>query len=127
LLSLNEYQERAGTTAIYGEGIDHALHDVSLTEWEQYLRLSYCIMKLNGEAGECAEIVAKRLRDYSGQPILDDVTREVLAKELGDVLWYVANAAEELGYYLDNLAQLNLDKLARRKKENKLHGSGSDR
>jgi NTP pyrophosphatase (non-canonical NTP hydrolase) len=48
----------------------------------------------------------------------------LLAKELGDVLWYVSTLATELGLDLDEIAAGNLAKLAARKQSGKLHGSG---
>lgn len=104
---LNEYQQAAKTTAIYPkEG-----------------GMFYLTLKLNGEAGEVAEKVGKWLRDNP-----DDMPpRSEIAKELGDVLWYVANLADHLGYSLDDIAQINLNKLADRANRNKLKGSGDDR
>ena len=53
--------------------------------------------------------------------------REALKGELGDVLWYVASAARELGYDLADIAQANLDKLADRAARGTLQGSGDNR
>ena len=50
-----------------------------------------------------------------------------MLKELGDVLWYVANTATELGVSLQYVAELNVEKLRDRQKRGVLHGSGSDR
>jgi NTP pyrophosphatase (non-canonical NTP hydrolase) len=50
-----------------------------------------------------------------------------LELELGDVLWYVAQLASELGLDLDRVAQANLDKLASRAARNVIAGSGDDR
>ncbi len=47
--------------------------------------------------------------------------------ELGDLAWYLARAATELGSTLEEITQGNLDKLAARQSENKLHGEGSSR
>jgi NTP pyrophosphatase (non-canonical NTP hydrolase) len=53
--------------------------------------------------------------------------RELLIKEVGDVLWYLAAAARELGISLGEIAQGNIDKLAARKAAGKLGGSGDNR
>jgi NTP pyrophosphatase (non-canonical NTP hydrolase) len=128
-VNLNEYQDRARTTALYSDGIKDALIVVDRNEWESFLALNYCVSKLNGEAGEALELVAKALRDFdpSTDELIDDVRRYALISELGDCLWYIANAAHELGITLEDLAGNNLAKLRRRQVEGKLHGSGSDR
>jgi len=50
-----------------------------------------------------------------------------MAKELGDVLWYVSQLASELGLELDEIASANLDKLLSRQRRGVLSGSGDDR
>jgi NTP pyrophosphatase (non-canonical NTP hydrolase) len=50
-----------------------------------------------------------------------------LAKEVGDVLWYLARFADEIGYPLEVIAQENLDKLRSRSERGVLGGSGDDR
>lgn len=111
-LALNEYQIKAEKTAIYtGRGT--------------FEGLTYCTLKLNGEAGEVAEKVGKAWRD-DDQKITSE-RRQAILIELGDVLWYVANLASELGAPLELVAKLNLQKLADRKTRNKLHGEGDER
>lgn len=110
-MKLNDYQNDATTTAIYpGKGTTTGLLYVALGL---------------GEAGEVQGKVKKILRDDDGV-----LTREkglAIAKELGDLLWYVANAAEELGYDLEHIAQMNLDKLFDRQERGTLQGSGDNR
>lgn len=128
-LTLNEYQQRAAETAIYpGKGTA--------------LGLMYCALKLNGEAGEVAENVGKAIRDDGlcelavEQPYSYDVgnfrdlepeRRTKLKKELGDALWYIAMAAQELGFSLAEIAGDNLAKLADRQARGVLQGSGDNR
>lgn len=109
-LTFAEYAERAGATARYpgrGEG-----------------NLTYPTLGLTGEAGEVAEKVKKILRDQGGE--IGD-KRELLVKELGDVLWYVAALAHELGVSLDSVALGNLEKLESRRARGVLGGSGDER
>ena len=57
----------------------------------------------------------------------DEQFRETIAYELGDVLWYLSMVAYELEYDLNDVAKMNIEKLASRKKRNKIKGSGDDR
>ncbi|MBA3947185.1 MAG: nucleoside triphosphate pyrophosphohydrolase family protein [Herpetosiphonaceae bacterium] len=66
------------------------------------------VLGLNGEAGEVADILKKHL--HHSQPLDTDK----LCDELGDVLWYVAQASDALGICLADIMQMNLDKLQRR-------------
>ena len=52
---------------------------------------------------------------------------EVAVKEIGDVMWYCATLARDLGYELDDVAQMNVDKLRSRMQRNHLTGSGDNR
>ena len=87
--------------------------------------LIYCALKLSGEAGEFAEKLGKCIRDSGGR-ISPDLKRQLIL-ELGDILWYVTSAAEELGTNLEYVARENLDKLESRLQRNQLHGSGDNR
>jgi NTP pyrophosphatase (non-canonical NTP hydrolase) len=101
-MTFNEYQKTARSTAFYKD------------------KVVYPALGLCGESGEVAEKIKKWLRDGT----IDD--KEV-AKELGDVLWYIANLAEDLGYNLAEVAKMNMDKLRDRAKRNVLKGSGDNR
>lgn len=108
-MKLDMYQVKAQQTAVY------QVRD----------GLSYCALGLAGEAGEVADIVKKVLRDDGGH--LTKKAELALAKELGDVLWYVANLAGELGIPLSVIADINLTKLEDRQKRGVLGGSGDNR
>jgi len=108
-MTLNEYQEKAMATAIYGEGS----------------AVCYPILGLVGEAGEIANKYKKVLRDNEG--MISQETRLNLAKELGDVLWYCAALARDLGFDLNLIATMNVLKLAERHATGTIQGSGDDR
>ena len=87
--------------------------------------LIYPTLGLAGEAGEVAEKVKKLIRDRNG--LVDDSFKHDLALELGDVLWYVAQLATELGITLEDVGQLNLQKLNSRSQRGTLNGEGDHR
>ena len=85
----------------------------------------YPTLGLVGEAGEVAEKVKKVIRDGDGT--LTDPIRDAIAKELSDVCWYVAVLASELDYSLEEIMQMNLDKLRSRQERGVIKGSGDNR
>ena len=103
-MNLNDYQEKARATAIYSPA----------------MALIYPALGLSSESGEFAGKVKKWLRD-------DVLVKEQLVKELGDVLWYVANCASDLGVSLDTVAEINISKLSKRMEEGTIKGEGDDR
>lgn len=106
-MTLNEYQEAASKTASYeGRG----------TMWG----LAYVTIKGTGEVGEFSEKIGKQVFRAGWKPTdvpvdLPAETKNALALELGDELWYVAMKAWELGYDLSEIASMNVEKLAARK------------
>ena len=66
------------------------------------------VMGLCGESGEVIDLVKKHLAQ--GHPL----DREKVAKELGDVAWYLAETAHAIGYDLEDILQMNIDKLRKR-------------
>ncbi len=112
-LTFETYQLGAAETAVYPEAGEST-----------WVALSYLGLGL-GEAGEVQGKLKKIVRDDGG--VVTDSKREALAGELGDVLWYVANLAGELGLGLEDIAQANLDKLNSRKERGVLAGSGDNR
>jgi NTP pyrophosphatase (non-canonical NTP hydrolase) len=85
----------------------------------------YPVFGLVGEAGEVSEKIKKLFRDHGGR--LTKEYRLEIAKELGDVMWYMAQLSTELNLKLSDVAKMNLEKLASRKDRNRLHGSGDNR
>lgn len=108
-MDLSEYQRLSRRTA----------------EYPREAWLTYPALGLAGEAGEVAEHAKKAIRDDAGQ--VTDERLAAMAKELGDVLWYVAQLATELGLELDEIAETNLKKLLSRQRRGVLSGSGDDR
>jgi NTP pyrophosphatase (non-canonical NTP hydrolase) len=85
----------------------------------------YPALGLVGEAGEVANKVKKIMRDYGGE-ITPEKAYEI-AQEIGDVLWYCAALAEEIGWDLDYIAKLNIRKLSARKRKGTITGEGDQR
>lgn len=111
-MTLNEYQQQAMTTRLPGT-------------YDEGKKIIYPTLGLTGESGEVSDKVKKVLRDNGGD--FNDEQRVAIAKELGDVMWYVAALAKDLDYSLDEICAMNLKKLSDRKNRNKLHGNGDDR
>jgi len=113
-LDFDKYQLATADTAIYPGALEGNAD-----------ALSYVALGLVGEAGEIANKVKKILRDKAGQVKYEDTLE--LSKELGDVLWYLARLADEIGYPLEAIAQSNLNKLNSRKARGVISGSGDNR
>jgi NTP pyrophosphatase (non-canonical NTP hydrolase) len=93
-LTMNEYQNLAARTAGAGEKGER--------------RQIIAALGLAGEAGEFANLIKKMTAH--GHP----TNKEILADELGDILWYLAEAATACDLELKNVAQMNVDKLSER-------------
>ena len=112
-MRMSEYQDFTMNTALYpgaGEGTLEAI--------------VYCGLGL-GEAGEVQGKIKKIIRDNNGEVSAE--VKEAIASELGDVLWYAARLAAELGYPLDNIAEANIAKLLDRRARGVVTGSGDNR
>ena len=116
-MELREYQERAMTTCM-----------------ESSNNFSYMFLNLVGEVGEFASKVAKSIRKqqsiidnnhllYYTIPTLDE-HQEELKKEAGDILWQLSSLCNVMGWNLEDVARMNLDKLAARKAIGTIDGSG---
>jgi NTP pyrophosphatase (non-canonical NTP hydrolase) len=109
-MNFDEYQKESRKTAVY-PAIGH--------------KVVYPTLGLLGESGEIAEKIKKIFRDKAG--IISTEDTDLLKKELGDVLWYLAQITTELGLSLSDVAATNIEKLQSRLKRDKIHGSGDNR
>ncbi len=105
-----QYQEQACSTAIFPK-----------EKATEYLTLG-----LTGEAGEIANKVKKFIRD-GAPPDEYEAKRIQIGYEIGDVMWYCAVLAAEMGMDLGHVMENNLRKLADRKARGALSGSGDNR
>lgn len=93
-MQINDYQMMAMRTA-----------NMSLTNTEA---LTNGLMGLNGEAGEAIDLLKKHL--FQGHPL----NKNHMAKELGDIAWYLAVSAHAIDYPLDQILIMNIEKLKER-------------
>ena len=83
------------------------------------------VLGLVGEAGETADKIKKVLRDKDG--VVSGEDRELIIKELGDTLWYIASISRYLNVPLSEVADGNIEKLESRYQRNQIHGEGDKR
>lgn len=109
-MNFEEYQRMSRKTAMYPDlGKNYA----------------YIALGLTGEAGEVANKVKKIYRDDNS--VLTDAKREEIKKELGDILWYIAQMATEMNLSLDEIAQNNIVRLYSRLERGTINGDGDNR
>ena len=109
-MNFTDYQTKSRATAKY-PAIGHGV--------------IYPTLGLTNEAGEVAGKIKKVFRDKDGA--INEETRSALKSELGDVLWYLAQVATELGLSLDEIAEHNLAKLLDRQARGVIRGEGDNR
>lgn len=125
-MELNEYQKKAMSTC--------------MPSCENF---SYMMLNLVSEVGEFAGKIAKMVRKGQVEiDTMDDKTsdlfpmvslpqwvyyQEGLMKEAGDILWQLSGLCEVMGWKMDDVAQMNLDKLASRKARGVIDGNGDNR
>ena len=120
-MTLKEYQDAAMTTCTNSSN-----------------NFAYMMLNLVGEVEEFASKVAKLIRkekccidgnDYNRLQLRTEwsFTEEELKKEAGDILWQLSGLCSVMGWSLEEIAQMNLDKLADRQKRNVIVGEGDNR
>lgn len=113
-MTFEEYQKQALTTAYTDPNYQDTLMDKTI--WA---------MGVAGEAGEVVEKWKKIVAYKQGEVSEEDLAG--LKKELGDVVWYIAVMAHSLGLSLEEVMQLNVEKLKDRKARDKIKGAGDNR
>ena len=110
-MTFDEYQKQALTTAV--------------NDYEPLMEKTIWAMGIAGEAGEVLEKWKKIVAYQKGEVSAEDL--QLLKKELGDVVWYIAVMAHSLGLSLDEVMQLNIAKLKDRQKRGVIKGKGDER
>lgn len=114
LMNFAEYQKESRKTAIYPNAGENFV---------------YPTLGLAGETGEVVEKIKKMMRNdgvVNTEAVSEDKKTE-LTKEIGDVLWYVAQLCTELDIEMDDCAQMNIEKLQSRQQRGVLHSAGDNR
>lgn len=109
-MNFNDYQKEADSTAMYPN------------RGHNYV---YPVIGLAGETGEISEKFKKIIRDKNG--VISEEDKKEIAKEMGDVLWYLSQICTELGIEFEDVAQMNIEKLKSRKERGVIHGNGDNR
>jgi NTP pyrophosphatase (non-canonical NTP hydrolase) len=109
-MDFKEYQAKTVEFAFYPE--DQAI---------QYLTLG-----LTSEAGEVAGVVKKQIRDNPYVSYSVEFEQKMI-KELGDVMWYIAQLCDWLDLDFEEILEENIAKLSSRKERNQLKGDGDER
>jgi NTP pyrophosphatase (non-canonical NTP hydrolase) len=122
----NEYQDMTAVTELYSYAANDFLMmaDQQPMQAVKTLSMMYCVIKLNGEAGEFAETFGKAYRNKEFD--FNDLTRRYMMLELGDILWYVARLADLMGYKLEDVMDANIRKLQKRQEQNAIANHGGD-
>jgi NTP pyrophosphatase (non-canonical NTP hydrolase) len=108
-MTFNEYQNKSKETVLNNS----------------YDRIEYYAIGLGDEAGEVLGKVKKLWRDRNFE--VDDEFRDMLANEMGDVLWYMAQMARVADIEFEIVAQANLNKIFSRQARGLIHGDGDNR
>lgn len=108
-MDFETYQNAARKTALYADAY----------------RVTYPALGLASEAGEVAGKVKKVLRDRDGA--FGEEQKAAIRDELGDVLWYVAVLAADLGIPMEDIAAGNVEKLRSRLERGTIQGDGDKR
>lgn len=118
-MQLNEYQDKAKSTAQYPV-VDLKIRDNVISG-----NFLYPLLGVAEEAGELVGKIAKIVRNNDG--IISLESRKTIALELGDILWMLSMVSAEFGFTLEEVAQMNIDKLQDRLNRNVIKSAGDNR
>ena len=113
-MDFNEYQDLTEKTDLK-TGIKEGINPPWL----------YYVLGLCGETGELSDKFKKIFRDNNGK--ITEEIKDNIIKEFGDILWYLSRLIASFDVSFNDVAQINIDKLAKRKKEGTLRGNGDNR
>jgi len=113
-MDINDYQNKALKSAFYTG--DNIIPD-----------MAYLGLGVAGEAGEVADKIKKFYRDKPKTPGDIAKSRVGIAKEIGDNLWYLSTLAAKLGFTMEEICKMNLEKISDRASNGTQHGEGDDR
>ena len=132
------------TQLVGSEGVDQYIFDNGYTDYSDetfnnyqkatsqtakyppQMALIYLSLGIASEAGEVAGKMKKWIRDGDSKMTREEWV-QAMSSEIGDVLWYAARLADELGLSLSQIAEDNMDKLLDRKARGVIGGSGDNR
>ena len=109
-MTFDEYQVESKKTALYPNKGSNFI---------------YPVLGLAGESGEVSEKIKKIIRDDNG--VVTEEKRQEIKKELGDVLWYIAQLCTDMKLSMDEVAWFNLQKLFSRQERKQIFGDGDNR
>lgn len=138
-MDFREYQSKSRETDTYPEVIDKLFENcerhwknldtsvkVEITRAKRLILLLTLNAGLQEEAGEVSGKIKKMIRDKGGDAMAPGFVDDMI-KEMGDVLWYMSETASAVDTRLQNIAEMNYEKLKSRAGRGKLNGDGDNR
>lgn len=129
---MNSYETMIAKFDLYPEAVDKLITEIyermdtkqeAQDEVKRIMATLLHFIGLAGEVGELGEKIKKSIRDGYRLDLRDNA----IAKEMGDVEWYLTRLESDFGYPKNEILRINYDKLSARLTKDKLHGSGDDR
>lgn len=118
---MDDYQRLIEKFDLYPEAVKKLIEYNSPENVERSITTLLHFVGLTGEVGELGEKIKKTIRDGT---LLD---HELIAKELGDIEWYLTRLETDFGFRKQEIIEKNIAKLNKRLEKNKLHGEGDNR
>lgn len=122
-MNSKDYFNLIGQFDLYPSVIKEIFENNNQEEVQRFMVTLMHFVGLSGEVGELGEKIKKSIRDKRKL----DMRNNEIAKELGDVEWYLTRLEHDFRYAKNEIMEMNYEKLAKRLEENKLHGEGDNR